>query len=92
MSFLLMLLALVTAYPVLLWLVSAPSFTRLLLAELWLSFLFGGYNGAMVVYLVEVMPPQARTAGFSRWDLRRGFDGEPYTSHTQEMVWTAWKD
>ena len=33
--------------------------------ELWLSLLFAGYNGAMVVYLTEVVPPRLRTAGFS---------------------------
>ena len=43
-------LALLTAYPALLWLVSGPSFARLLTVELWLSFLYGSYNGAMVVY------------------------------------------
>src|SRR5205814_1992614 len=58
-------LTLVTAYPALLWLVTAPSFTRLLLVELWLSSMFGSYNGAMVVYLTEIMPPEVRTAGFS---------------------------
>jgi len=59
------LLTLITAYPTLLWLVDAPSFARLLAAELWISFLYGGYNGAMVVYLVEIMPLSVRTAGFS---------------------------
>jgi metabolite-proton symporter len=58
-------LALLTAYPVISWLVSAPSFTRLLLALLWLSFIYGIYNGAMVVYLTEIMPVEVRTAGFS---------------------------
>ena len=58
-------LALISAYPAMSWLVNAPSFTRLLEVELWLSFLFGGYNGAMVVYLTEVMPINVRTAGFS---------------------------
>ena len=48
-----------------LWLVDAPSFTRLLAAELWISFIYGGYNGTLVVYLVEIMPAAARTAGFS---------------------------
>jgi len=33
--------------------------------ELWLSFVYGGYNGAMVVYLTEIMPLEVRTAGFS---------------------------
>ncbi len=58
-------LSLVTAYPALLWLVSAPSFARLLTVELWLSFLFGGYNGAAMPFLAEVMPAKVRAAGFS---------------------------
>jgi SAM-dependent methyltransferase len=31
-------------------------------------------------------------AGFIRREVRGGFDGRPLESHTQEMVWTAWKD
>jgi metabolite-proton symporter len=58
-------LMLITAYPVLSWLVDAPSFARLLAAELWLSFLFGSYNGAMVVFLTETMPANVRTSGFA---------------------------
>src|SRR5262249_20995864 len=58
-------LALLTPYPVLLWLVSAPSFVRLLMAALWLSMIFGGYNGSMVVFLAEVMPEKVRVSGFS---------------------------
>jgi MFS family permease len=58
-------LTIVTAYPALLWLVSAPSFGRLLAVELWLSLVFGGYNGAMGVFLTEIMPPEARTSGVS---------------------------
>ncbi len=58
-------LALLTAYPALAWLVSAPSFGRLLGVELWLSFLYGSYNGAMVVFLTELMPAQVRATGFS---------------------------
>ena len=58
-------LTLVTAYPVLAWLTSNPSFTNMLLALLWLSFLYGSYNGAMVVALTEVVPRHVRTAGFS---------------------------
>jgi MFS family permease len=58
-------LGVLTAYPALAWLVSAPSFSHLLLVELWLSFLFGSYNGAMIVYLTEIMPADVRTAGFS---------------------------
>jgi MFS family permease len=57
--------ALLTAYPALVWLVRAPSFTRLLIVELWLSVLYASYNGAMAVYLTEIMPVEVRTAGFS---------------------------
>jgi hypothetical protein len=56
---------LITAYPVMLWLVAAPSFSRLLAVELWLSFIFGSYNGAMVVFLTEIMPISVRTTGFA---------------------------
>lgn len=59
------LLMIVTAYPAMHWLVGAPSFTRLLAVELWFSFLYGSYNGAMVVFLTEIMPVDVRTAGFS---------------------------
>jgi MFS transporter, MHS family, citrate/tricarballylate:H+ symporter len=58
-------LMLVTAYPAMLWLVREPSFTRLLTVELWLSFIYGSYNGAMVVFLTEIMPIEVRTSGFS---------------------------
>ncbi len=58
-------LALLSAYPVMAWLVHEPSFARLLSVELWLSFLYAGYNGAMVVYLTEIVPVEVRTAGFS---------------------------
>jgi MFS family permease len=56
---------LLSSYPAMAWLVASPSFTRLLEVELWLSFLYGSYNGAMVVFLTEVMPASARTVGFS---------------------------
>jgi metabolite-proton symporter len=58
-------LTILTAYPSVQWLVAEPSFGRLLTVELWLSFLYGCYNGAMVVALTEVMPVDVRTAGFS---------------------------
>ena len=56
---------LVSAYPLMLWLTAAPSFSRLLAAELWLSFLYASYNGAMVVFLTELMPASVRTSGFA---------------------------
>jgi MHS family citrate/tricarballylate:H+ symporter-like MFS transporter len=58
-------LTLLTAYPTLAWLVAAPSFASMLIVLLWLSFLYGSYNGAMVVALTEIVPVEARTAGFS---------------------------
>jgi MFS family permease len=56
---------LLTAYPALLWLTAEPSISRLLAVELWLSLMFGSYNGAMVPYLVEIMPADVRTSGFA---------------------------
>ena len=58
-------IALLTPYPVLLWLVSAPSFGHLLAAALWFSMIFGSYNGSMVVFLTEIMPVNVRVSGFS---------------------------
>ena len=58
-------LAILTSYPALHWLGTAPSFGRMLDVLLWFSFLFGMYNGAMVVALTEVMPVQVRVVGFS---------------------------
>ena len=58
-------LAIATAYPALSLLAHAPSFVNMLLVLLWLSFMYGMYNGAMVVALTEVMPVEVRVAGFS---------------------------
>lgn len=58
-------LMIVTTWPVLHWLVGSASFAHLLETELWLSFLYASYNGAMVVYLAEIMPAEVRAAGFS---------------------------
>jgi MFS family permease len=58
-------LAVLTAYPAMIWLVGQPTFSKLLLVELWLSFMYAGYNGAMVVHLTEIVPAEVRTAGFS---------------------------
>ena len=56
---------LATAYPAMVWLTHQPSFGRLLIVELWLSFLYASYNGAMVVYLTEIVPAKLRATGFS---------------------------
>jgi MFS family permease len=58
-------IAVLTAYPAMAWLVDQPSFVKLLIVELWLSFIYAGYNGAMVVHLTEIVPVAVRTAGFS---------------------------
>ena len=59
------LLALITAYPALSMLAHAPSFSMMLSVLLWLSFIYGLYNGAMVPALTEIMPVEVRVAGFS---------------------------
>lgn len=55
----------ITAYPAMVWLVAEPSFGRMLMVLLWLSFLYGGYQGVMVVSLTEMMPAHVRASGFS---------------------------
>ncbi len=58
-------LAAMTAYPALSWLIAHPSFGNMVMIELWLSFLYGSYNGATIVALTEIIPMQVRTTGFS---------------------------
>ncbi|GJE37179.1 MFS transporter [Methylobacterium persicinum] len=58
-------LSLVTTYPALNWLTADATFAKMLIVELWLSFFFGVYNGAMVVSLSEVVPAHVRASGFS---------------------------
>jgi MFS family permease len=59
------LLAILTAYPAMAWLASAPSVGKLILVELWLSALYASYNSAMVVSLTEIVPEELRVSGFS---------------------------
>jgi len=59
------LLALATTWPALTLLANAPSFSMMLSVLLWLSFLYGLYNGAMIPALTEIMPAEVRVAGFS---------------------------
>jgi MHS family citrate/tricarballylate:H+ symporter-like MFS transporter len=58
-------LAFVTAYPALYWLVDSPTFAKMLAVELLFSFYFGVYNGAMVAALSELVPPHVRATCFS---------------------------
>jgi MFS transporter, MHS family, citrate/tricarballylate:H+ symporter len=58
-------ICLLTAFPAMAWLVQSPSFFRLLLVELWYSPFYGLYNGAMVPFVIELMPQKIRTTGFA---------------------------
>lgn len=58
-------LSFLTAYPALHWLVSAPTFGRLLAVQMMFSFYFGTYSGAMLGSLVEIVPKHVRTTCFS---------------------------
>lgn len=60
-------LGMISAYPMLSLLADPTtlSFTKFILVELWFSFIFGAYNGAMIVSLTEVIPKQVKALGFS---------------------------
>lgn len=58
-------LGMISAYPMLNFLTNNVSFTNLVITELWFSFIFGAYNGAMVVSLSEIMPKNVKALGFS---------------------------
>lgn len=57
--------ALLTAAPLYVWLVAAPSTAKLLFVELWFSLIFASCSGAMVPFLTEIMPASVRTTGYS---------------------------
>jgi metabolite-proton symporter len=57
--------ALGAGYPLMHWLVEAPSFGRLLTVQLSFAVIYATYNGALVVFLTEIMPQHVRTVGFS---------------------------
>jgi MFS family permease len=54
-----------TAWPAMIWLAAAPTFFRLMAVELWMSWLYASYNGAMIVFLAELVPEDVRTTAFS---------------------------
>jgi MFS transporter, MHS family, citrate/tricarballylate:H+ symporter len=58
-------LSLLTAYPALHWLVTAPTFGKLLAVQMMFSFYFGTYSGTMLGALVEIVPKHVRTTCFS---------------------------
>jgi len=45
--------------------VDASSYSRLLVTELWLAFVYSLYNGAIIVCLTEIMPESLRTTALS---------------------------
>ena len=57
--------SLVTAYPALHWLVTEPTFGKMLAVEMMFSFYFGVYSGTMLGALVEIVPAHVRTTCFS---------------------------
>ena len=59
------LLAATTAYPLLAWLAAAPSVLRFVVFELWFSIMYASYSAVQVATMVEMVPPEARTAGYS---------------------------
>jgi MFS family permease len=59
------LLMLLTAYPAMSWLVAGPTSGKLLGVELWFSFIYASYNGALIVFLTELIPIEIRTIAFS---------------------------
>ncbi|MCA6123286.1 MFS transporter [Bradyrhizobium sp. WSM 1704] len=58
-------LSFVTAYPALHWLVTNPTFGKMLAVEMMFSFYFGVYSGTMLGSLVEIVPAHVRTTCFS---------------------------
>jgi len=54
-----------TGYLALSWMTAAPSWGRLLTVELWLSAIYAGYNGALIVFLTEIMPEAIWASWFS---------------------------
>ena len=83
-------LSLVTAYPALYWLVSAPTFGKLLAVQMMFSFYFGTYSGTMLGCLVEIVPKHVRTTCFSiAFALAAALFGTftPYAS-TKLIAWT----
>ncbi len=57
--------AVAAGYPAMHWLAVDPSFARLLIVELGFALIYATYNGAMVAFLTEIMPPAVRTSAFS---------------------------
>jgi len=82
---------LLIGYLALSWMTAAPSWGRLLTVELWLSAIYAGYNGALIVFLTEIMPEAIRGlcvfAGLQFGN--RDFGGFTPTISTWLIHWTG---
>ena len=58
-------LGLFTAYPVLYLLTQHTTLSMLIFSELWLSFIYGVYNGTVTIALAEIVPKEVKALGFS---------------------------
>lgn len=57
--------AVVSAYPMLAWLAASPSVAKFATVEIWFSLLYAAYSAAQVPTMVETVPAESRTAGYS---------------------------
>ncbi len=57
--------ATLSAYPLLSWLAAEPTVFKFVVFELWFSFMYASYSAAQVPTMVETVPPESRTAGYS---------------------------
>lgn len=58
-------IAILFSYPVFYWWTAEASITRMIFAELFVCFVYAGYNGALMVNLAEIVPTSIRGIGFS---------------------------
>src|SRR5207237_374724 len=54
-----------TRYPAQSCVAPSPCFTRLLVVEFWLAILYAMYAGALVPFIVEIMPAKVRSSGYA---------------------------
>jgi MHS family citrate/tricarballylate:H+ symporter-like MFS transporter len=84
---------LIVAYPALNWVAAGPSFGKLLTVEMALSLGYGLYNGAMVVALTEVVPPQVRASCFAlAYSLATALFGTATPSVSRLLIWKTGSD
>jgi MFS transporter, MHS family, citrate/tricarballylate:H+ symporter len=59
------LLAAITAFPLMSWLAFFPTVLKFAAVELWFSFIYAAYSSVQVAAMVELVPKDARTSGYS---------------------------